>query len=388
MNVQQIELLSDGFENDIDAVTFMLMWFFFAASALFGFRHGDLKPANVMFRKLPIQKTHFFHIQPDYLFQITSKYEPVVIDYEFGSIFLTNPITRNDLGTYGFAPPEVLFFKATSDTEAPGRETYDFFSLGLTLLFYVAPKGLGNILFNPLTDSHYLAFRANILEKYGLKGSDKKKEKTEGAKEKSDSAKKREEAEKAARKERKLAKTWLYIMYNQFRVLYKLELLDDASVNGLKSYSPIMVDVISTFLVHYKGAKDQPVTEWYNTLPFSKGDSPTKTIILQLLSIHPMSRVHEGNVWSLIVDAFPFIKDPQWMPPRTYSMPKLKIFDLSTDRPSRIHQISVMNRALRRYQALAHHIECSACGSPDISHVSVDSGLYYCSERCYNTTRE
>lgn len=356
VNVQQIEYLESSFAGeDVDAVTFMLMWFFFTASALFGFRHGDLKPGNIMFRHLAAPKTQVFHVQPDYYFQITTSYEPVVIDYELGSIFLTNSVHRNDIGTYAFAPPEVLFFKATSDAEPPGRESYDFYSLGISLLMYVPPRGFGKILFEPPPkDLSYKSFRAKIRQKYGMKQTPE-------------------------------AKQFIFLLYNHMRILYKLELLKQATLRELIPYMSVMVDVISMFLKDYKTVVDTRVNLWYENLYFFERDSPTKTIILQLLSIHPMSRIHEGNVWSVIADAFPFSSQDM---PSNYSMPKLKVFDMSTDQNSRITQITVMNRALQRYHALATHIECAGCASPDVSHVDSNSGRYYCSPACYKATCE
>lgn len=135
--------------DDICFATFSLLWFFSMSQQLFGFRHHDLKGANMMIRYTTELKEYTFEIEA-VLYRFRSFFVPVVIDYDFGSVYsTTTPEDRDQKGTpYTRSPDHLLW----SMYEREGYKydfkynphVYDYWSLGICFfeLLCDIPKGI------------------------------------------------------------------------------------------------------------------------------------------------------------------------------------------------------------------------------------------------------
>lgn len=147
--VQNLEYLSGGEYNhrtreSVETETFCLfslLWFMHVAQIQFKFRHHDLKPANIMIRKYDqVQNMVFYIDKKDFLFQ--TKIVPVIIDYDFATLYTSVRRTdRDNLGTYDFAPPDVLarhinvaIQRSDYYVHNPEVDGYDWWAIGCIFL--------------------------------------------------------------------------------------------------------------------------------------------------------------------------------------------------------------------------------------------------------------
>jgi hypothetical protein len=164
--LQHIEFLSGGeFKHDslkekkivfnqreLCFVTFSLLWFFAMSQQLFAFRHHDLKGTNMMIRVTPDVKEYVFEINnptgSKKYYRFFSPYVPVVIDYDFASVYTTkDESSRNSGGTEYTRSPDALLYSLYGEAYKTFDFTYnpngyDYWSLGISLFeirgdFYV-----------------------------------------------------------------------------------------------------------------------------------------------------------------------------------------------------------------------------------------------------------
>lgn len=158
--LQHIEYLNGGvFNNDLfqrlrftrDEVCFCmfsLVWFFASAQQYFSFRHHDLKSQNVMVRALPNVGLFTFSLDNAHTYQFKSNVVPVVIDYDFATVFTSrNPEDRNVGGTRHTCPPDAAIYLLHHQNGSRARiayneQTYDWWSLGVCMLELVCPFAL------------------------------------------------------------------------------------------------------------------------------------------------------------------------------------------------------------------------------------------------------
>lgn len=146
MYIQLIELLlpyeevKDDDDFNVMDMAYMLMWFLNVAQCEFGFRHSDLKPANILFRKTPAQFTYTFVLAADNVHSITTSIVPVIIDYDFGSVFTSTHWIRNSIGTYMYQPPEkLLVLNGWKNSIYP---TTDIFSMGAIIVEWMGDDNI------------------------------------------------------------------------------------------------------------------------------------------------------------------------------------------------------------------------------------------------------
>lgn len=130
---------------------FSLLWFFYNTHARFDFRHHDLKGDNIIMRQYAEPMTFTFAIT-DRQFVFTSRYVPVVIDYDFASVLTTKDSeARNTNGTPYTGSPDAtlrhvmgMLTGATPSEEAEDvAGAYDWWSLGIVLLEFFLPNTFG-----------------------------------------------------------------------------------------------------------------------------------------------------------------------------------------------------------------------------------------------------
>lgn len=135
--VHGIEYLDGGHAPDpADSpkhVAFPLVWFLYVAQRQFNFRHGDLKPGNIVFRRYENGTRFTYRWNDRRTYSFFSRAVPVIIDYDFGGVFVTNAPDRRQMGTYYTIPPEVLIARAL---DQPVPEYDDWWSLGIVLFEY------------------------------------------------------------------------------------------------------------------------------------------------------------------------------------------------------------------------------------------------------------
>ena len=355
VNFQQIERLHDirGFSAPVfEVVAFMLLWFLSSASVLFGFRHREIKPQNVMFRKLKQPQTRTFLVQPNTVFTFVTDIEPVIIDYDFASIFVTASEQRNELGTYELAAPERLFAEITQTVKPPGQ-TYDFFSLGMTLLYFASDKTYFDNVIN--RDGPYLFdFKNTLKNMWKLLTGD--------------------EVEREIRS-----------LHNQLRILSLYGLIREDKIEQLRIVNPPFAKCVEIFQGAYKPEADmygQQLKQSTVRLFESTRYRNTGEVILTLLSLVPQRRTWNGKPFDVLKSWFPR-KTREGSEHIDYTMPNIPIFDDNFDIKTRTQLLLRMNDALRQFNHLKLHIECSVCQSPDVSYMCPRTAARYCSEHCY-----
>jgi len=148
--MQRIEHLDGGFDPNIrfdspEAHAFPLVWFLHAAQGHFGFRHGDFKRGNIVFRTYDPPQRFTFRLNDRYTYSYEFYKVPVVIDFDFATIYsgTTPPGDRLVLGTPQSVPPEALLVRlklVMGATNVIESEYDDWWSLGMVLFEYWNPR--------------------------------------------------------------------------------------------------------------------------------------------------------------------------------------------------------------------------------------------------------
>lgn len=133
-------------KKELCFITFSLLWFFGMAQQLFSYRHHDLKGENMMIRITAEAKEYVFELpdpqgpNPTKLYRFVSNIVPVVIDYDFASVYTTKgESSRNSGGTYYTRAPDSLLYSLYGEVRKPldfpyNAHAYDYWSLGMCLL--------------------------------------------------------------------------------------------------------------------------------------------------------------------------------------------------------------------------------------------------------------
>jgi serine/threonine protein kinase len=142
--VHTIEYLEGGQRptnrDSREAQAFPLVWFLHVARQHFGFRHGDLKRGNIVFRTYDPPQRFTFRYNNRYTYSYEFTKVPVIIDYDFASLHGEQE-ANSRLGTPVSVPPEGLW--QTLHLVMGGRGNYermahydDWWSLGVVLFDY------------------------------------------------------------------------------------------------------------------------------------------------------------------------------------------------------------------------------------------------------------
>ncbi len=139
---QRIEYLDGGEiprpETSPEALAFPLLWFLVAARQHLFFAHNDFKPENIVFRNYDHVHSFTFELQGIGQYRIRAQQIPVVIDFDFASVFVTQD--KSAAGTRYTQPPEVLqtMFSVTLEEAFPRDvgEHDDYWSLGMVLYYW------------------------------------------------------------------------------------------------------------------------------------------------------------------------------------------------------------------------------------------------------------
>lgn len=132
-------------KNEVCFFTFSLLWFFAMSQQLFSFRHHDLKGDNIMIRTTNDMKTYAFEIteqtpkKKSIRYEFLSHFVPVVIDYDFGTVYQKNTQNaRNSGGTFYTRAPDALLFSLYEESMREfdftyNPHVYDYWSVGISL---------------------------------------------------------------------------------------------------------------------------------------------------------------------------------------------------------------------------------------------------------------
>lgn len=139
---QRIEYLDGGEhpqpETSPEALAFPLIWFLVAARQHLFFAHNDFKIENIVFRNYDRVREFTFELQGVAQYRIQSRQIPVVIDFDFASVFVTEDKTA--AGTRYTQPPEVLLTMFKVEIEEAQTEDVgvhdDYWSLGIVLYYW------------------------------------------------------------------------------------------------------------------------------------------------------------------------------------------------------------------------------------------------------------
>lgn len=127
--------------QEFEFCCFSLLWFFKTTQSLFGLRHRDLTEKNIVLRLYDEPQTFMFPRKNNTLIGFTSRYVPVVIDFDFASVTSTTSQHRTNVGSRHTAPPYALMvdlfaylYRRLKDGPTHVQETlYDWWSIGIII---------------------------------------------------------------------------------------------------------------------------------------------------------------------------------------------------------------------------------------------------------------
>lgn len=132
--IQGIELLN-GKPEQFKAMesAFSILWYFCTAVERIQFRHGDLKPENIVWRALEQDETRVFHYHEKIQYVMTFRLTvPVVIDMDFASLYGDRKHFWSS-GTAYTAPPEAIIAQIMG---LPLPFYADWWSIGITFFYW------------------------------------------------------------------------------------------------------------------------------------------------------------------------------------------------------------------------------------------------------------
>lgn len=361
-------------EDTFESTVFMLMWFFYTTQAEYGFRHRDLKPANVVFRDMGSPTQFLFQLGKDSWYLFKTRYVPVVIDYDFASIFVTNTKTRYDGGTRTIIPPNqhiTYLVRRSQQRKFVGSmffddTSFDWYSLGLTILRWLF-KGVKRHGTSPHVHISFTKggkeldrFEDDVVDRLDLNPDDEE------------------------------VGTVLATVYCQLRTMHLFGLLTNNYINEAHLESRAWGDVIETFIETFDPGQDIEYGEMIRTLnkAIQEYGSLVNTLFPMLLSPDQDTRTWTGEPWK----AFDYLFDPYPEYPTGVTTPYSyvygihPIFDVGNaasemDRDRRVRLVQKMAQAMQKFHSIAGQVVCVNCQEP-ASHISADSGEFYCSRDC------
>jgi serine/threonine protein kinase len=192
--LQQIEYLQGGVfsaaslknksiilsKKEVRFFTFSLIWFFAMSQQLFSFRHHDLKSDNIMIRAGSMNVYNFEIEQKSkqkIRYEFYSHFVPVVIDYDFGSVYQKNTDTvRNRGGTYYTRAPDALLYSLYQRSGIDfdftyNPHVYDYWSIGICMfeLLHFFYKGIWNLFNDECTEFTEAVLKTNF---FGIDAKD------------------------------------------------------------------------------------------------------------------------------------------------------------------------------------------------------------------------
>jgi serine/threonine protein kinase len=117
-----------------DTFMFMLLWFFHVARSTTGFFHHDLKPQNMFMKELNAPTTFAFQLEEALFVFPNVRFVPIVADYDFASVPVTNENDRKSVGTSIYVPPEHLLDLLRGHRLQRLARTYDLYAVGQAML--------------------------------------------------------------------------------------------------------------------------------------------------------------------------------------------------------------------------------------------------------------
>jgi serine/threonine protein kinase len=113
-----------------DTFLFMLLWFFHVARSETGFFHHDFKPENLFMKEFDAPRTFAFQLEEAIFVFPNILNVPIVADFDFASVAITNENDRKSVGTSLYVPPEHLLDLLMGRRMERLARTYDLYALG------------------------------------------------------------------------------------------------------------------------------------------------------------------------------------------------------------------------------------------------------------------
>jgi serine/threonine protein kinase len=164
-------------DEEFDFACYSLLWFFKSAQDIFALRHRDLKIDNIVVRVLDKAESFlFYNSATETSVTFTSRFVPVVIDYDFASVATTTTwYDRTNVGTRSTAPPRALIaelYARVLTTRKPRVQTeeqqqsYDWWSIGIILFEVAIRPHLENSVYHTLWQERmeFASFAMVVLE--------------------------------------------------------------------------------------------------------------------------------------------------------------------------------------------------------------------------------
>jgi serine/threonine protein kinase len=135
------KMYTSKMQIEFPKLCFLLFWTLYVFNTSFGFRHRDIKPKNIVVKKLDAPKTFQFRLG-DNKWSFETRYVPMLIDFGLASLVGSRPSQRTAAGTIYYVPPEVLANMMWTEHRAfsvpthnfENEDAFDTWSLSLALL--------------------------------------------------------------------------------------------------------------------------------------------------------------------------------------------------------------------------------------------------------------
>lgn len=355
---QRMEYLNGGTLNshreweDAEHILFMLLWFFHVGGAEFGLRHRDLKPYNIMLRVSDNPMTYKFRLGND-TWTITTDVTPVVIDYDFASVFVTNTQTKAAIGTPQYAPIEVQFSQLQRYLKGIHYSSldcvsYDWWAVGISVVEWLIDP-----LFKRLDDREELySFSEYVLDVFG--------------------------SSQVVFDNSQNSNKYLELLLESFFVTLRLLRYVGALRHVEDTINPQLFEIISHFYDRYEVDRQilRAARKMLNAQP------TLRSLIPILLSFNPTHRTGDH----ILHTHFDYLKgdskaDFTYIYDDGVPLMDLTVFDSPGKRERQIQLVQRLNKAMKSYHGIAGVMRCESCGSPG-RFVCSGTGMYYCSKEC------
>lgn len=349
INYQIVERLSGGSMvagkhlETFASTSFMLLWFLYVAQCEYGFRHRDLKPHNIVFRDMGRQRVFTFTLDDVMSFTFETRYVPVLLDFDFASIAITNDTMRRAGGTLRYLSPEFIIQKLKGRPEGTYHDNagFDMWALGVTLLSWIFSRELvsdheeydpyvENYVWTTNEMSQFGPFALDIVALFNIR-------------------------------EVKDYTTEVITLYCQCRIMHFFGLLEPP-------LGPVdntdMLNVLRIFQKTFdpEGSHEyQSMVQHFKHDDFDNDRALIGKLLPILLAINPLERISQGRVYKIIKTCFESTHEPPYTRHYSYAYEQQVMYESQLHRndaarDKRIQKLTYMLRKLQEYPSLANQV--------------------------------